>query len=224
MVGLAVSQNAANVLGDLGMRSMNVHRWLLTQRRLAAGTPTGDDEAHRLTPNDLVLVDEASMVDTAAADEIRRHVEAAGARWVQAGDHRQLGAVGAGGMMADLAGRARTFELAEVHRMTEAWERAASLRLRDGDVTVLAEYERPRPAPSGRDAGARRRQRRARVAGRHRRGSRLGARGRHQRDRGPDRIAVPRRAGGARPRRQRRRAPGSTRAASPASATSSSRA
>jgi conjugative relaxase-like TrwC/TraI family protein len=159
MVGLAVSQNAANVLAELGMHSMNVHRWLLTQRRLAAGTATDDDLAHQLSERDLVLVDEASMVDTVAADEIRRHVEAAGARWVQAGDHRQLGAVGAGGMLADLAGRARTFELAEVHRMTETWEREASLRLRDGDVTVLADYERhgrlrTAPTPAHAEAAA----------------------------------------------------------------------
>lgn len=142
MIGLAISQNAANILTQQGMTALNVHRWLLAQRRLAAGTALPEDRRYQLTAADLVLVDEASMLDTPAADEIRCRVQAAGARWVWAGDHRQLGAVGAGGMMCDLAYTARTFELTEVRRMRETWERAASLRLRDGDLSVLAEYER----------------------------------------------------------------------------------
>ncbi|WP_165438432.1 AAA family ATPase [Pseudonocardia sediminis] len=56
------------------------------------------------------------------------------------GDSRQLAAVGAGGALADVAARAGSYELAEVRRFTHEWEGPASLRLRDGDPTVIPEY------------------------------------------------------------------------------------
>ena len=57
------------------------------------------------------------------------------------GDHEQLAAVEGGGAMMLLARRQGYVQLAEPQRFTAAWERDATLRLRAGDVTVLAEYE-----------------------------------------------------------------------------------
>ena len=57
------------------------------------------------------------------------------------GDHEQLAAVEGGGAMMLLARRLGYVQLAEPQRFTHAWERDATLRLRAGDVTVLAEYE-----------------------------------------------------------------------------------
>ena len=57
------------------------------------------------------------------------------------GDHEQLSAVEGGGGMMLLARRLGWVQLAEPQRFTHAWERDATLRLRAGDVTVLAEYE-----------------------------------------------------------------------------------
>ena len=45
-----------------------------------------------------------------------------------------------------LARRLGWVQLAEPQRFTHAWERDATLRLRAGDVTVLAEYEAARAA------------------------------------------------------------------------------
>jgi hypothetical protein len=56
------------------------------------------------------------------------------------GDHRQLAAVGAGGGMELIAASGARYELAEARRFTHEWERAASLRLRDGDEAVLRVY------------------------------------------------------------------------------------
>jgi hypothetical protein len=55
---------------------------------------------------------------------------------------RQLAAVGPGGALADVAEHGLRYELAEVRRFTQEWERAASLRLREGDADVLAEYDK----------------------------------------------------------------------------------
>ena len=107
--GLATSQIATDVLADEGLTARNIARWLATQDRLAAGpgsadrSPTGDDEAWRLRAGDLVVVDESAMADTAALAAIHRHVDAAGAKLLLVGDHRQLAAVGAGGGMDLLA-------------------------------------------------------------------------------------------------------------------------
>ena len=57
------------------------------------------------------------------------------------GDHEQLTAVEGGGGMMLLARRHGYVQLAEPQRFTHAWERDATLRLRAGDVTVLADYE-----------------------------------------------------------------------------------
>jgi conjugative relaxase-like TrwC/TraI family protein len=144
--GLATSQIATDILAAEGLTARNVARWLATQQRLAAGPGSGSprpvegDEAWRLHAGDLVVVDESAMADTAALAAIYRHVEVAGAKLLLVGDHKQLAAVGAGGAM-DLLARAGTrYELTEARRFTHAWEREASLRLRDGDESVLRTY------------------------------------------------------------------------------------
>ena len=62
------------------------------------------------------------------------------------GDHEQLAAVEGGGGMMLLARRQGYVQLAEPQRFTHDWERDATLRLRAGDVTVLAAVRRARPA------------------------------------------------------------------------------
>jgi hypothetical protein len=135
----------------------NLAAFAAAQRRLADGRPAPGDEALRVRAVDIVLVDEASMITTADLSAVREAVEAAGARLVLAGDPRQLGAVGAGGVMGLLAGAstgdstgastaggsvgAETYTLSDVRRFTADWEAAASLQLRDGDPAGLAEYD-----------------------------------------------------------------------------------
>ncbi|AEA22317.1 TrwC relaxase [Pseudonocardia dioxanivorans CB1190] len=142
--GLATSQVATDVLTGEGLTARNVARWLATQDRLAAplaeGRAVGDNAGWALRGGDLVVVDESAMTDTAALAAIHRHVDAAGAKLLLVGDHKQLAAVGAGGGMDLLAGAGARYELAEARRFTAPWERGASLRLRAGDETVLRDY------------------------------------------------------------------------------------
>jgi len=140
--GLATSQIATEVLTGEGLAARNIARWLATQGRLAGGSTAPEDLAWQLHGGDLVVIDESSMADTANLAAIGGHVDAAGAKLLLTGDHRQLGAVGAGGAMDLLAEAGQSYELTEARRFNEPWERAASLRLRAGDPTVLAEYHR----------------------------------------------------------------------------------
>ncbi|SNR29156.1 conjugative relaxase domain-containing protein, TrwC/TraI family [Haloechinothrix alba] len=140
VVGLATSQIATEVLAGEGLDARNVARWLATQDRLADGRAAADDEVWRLAAGDLVVVDESAMSDTADLAAIHSHAEAAGAKLLLVGDHKQLAAVGAGGGMEMLAEAGASYELAEARRFHHTWERDASLRLRAGDESVLHDY------------------------------------------------------------------------------------
>ena len=60
---------------------------------------------------------------------------------VLAGDTGQLQAVENGGAMSLLADALGYVQLPDPVRFRAAWEQAASLRLRAGDTSVLAEYD-----------------------------------------------------------------------------------
>ncbi len=100
----------------------------------------GGDEPWRLRRGDLVVVDEAGHRRRGSMREIITRCQAAGAKVLPVGDPRQLGTIGPGGALADLAEHGIVHQLAEVRRFAHDWEAPASLRLRDGDVTVLDEY------------------------------------------------------------------------------------
>jgi len=142
VVGLASSQIAADVLASEGLTSHNVARWLHQQHRLSTGSTQPQDLAWALESGDLVVVDESAMTNTADLARIHTVCSEAGAKLLLVGDHRQLAAVGtAGGMELAAAGGPR-HELSETRRFTHDWEGPASLRLRDRDQTVLAEYHK----------------------------------------------------------------------------------
>jgi conjugative relaxase-like TrwC/TraI family protein len=142
VVGLATSQIAAQVLTDEGLTARNVAQWLAVQQRLAEGRPFGDDLDWRLSPGDLVVVDESAMTDHADLAAVHEIVARADAKLLQSGDHKQLAAVGAAGGMDLIARVSPAYELTEARRFTHPWERDASLRLRDGDESVLQDYRK----------------------------------------------------------------------------------
>lgn len=137
VIGLATSQNAAQVLAEEGLSSLNVARFL------AAYEPDPDTGVpkHRLGANDLLVLDESNMTSTNEIARIQRVAHAAGAKVLYTGDPQQLQAVGAGGMMRDLAERNGAFELENVYRFHQEWEKDASLRLRAGDLDVVDVYD-----------------------------------------------------------------------------------
>ena len=90
----------------------------------------------------MLVLDEASQLDTAGLALITEAARQAGARIIATGDTAQLDAVGAGGMLPLLAREVPTAELHEVRRFTAAWERKASVQLRDGDLAAVGVYDR----------------------------------------------------------------------------------
>jgi ATP-dependent exoDNAse (exonuclease V) alpha subunit len=86
-------------------------------------------------------MDEGSMVATPDLADVITQAAVAGAKVILAGDTQQLQAVENGGGMSLLADALGYAQLTQPVRFRAAWEQQASLRLRDGDTSVLAEYD-----------------------------------------------------------------------------------
>jgi conjugative relaxase-like TrwC/TraI family protein len=138
VIGLTTSTNAARVLAHEGLaESYNIAEFL--------GKTEGSDELRRPIPlhqDDVLVLDEASQLDTADLAMLTEAARQAGARIIATGDTAQLGAVQAGGMFRVLAQEVPAAQLHEVRRFRAQWEREASVRLRDGDLAAVAAYDR----------------------------------------------------------------------------------
>ena len=95
-----------------------------------------------LREGQLVVVDEASLASTFALDELTSAALDARAKVVLVGDGAQLSSVDAGGMfrtlVRDRGDNAPT--LADVRRFAAAWEKEASLGVRNGSTSALGAY------------------------------------------------------------------------------------
>jgi len=128
VTGCAPSAQAAHVLQDAtGMPSWTMHALC---SRWDAGTDA---------PSGCVIVDEASMADTRTLERLLTHADAHHARIVLVGDHKQLPAVGPGGLFAELTERLGAVELVANHRQASEWEQSALAALRDGRSAVALE-------------------------------------------------------------------------------------
>ena len=136
MIGIAPSQSARNTLAAGVPESYNAAQFLghLPGRRGACGPVT-------IAAGTLLVVDEASMISTPDMADLVSYARDRGAKVIVAGDTGQLQAVESGGALTLLAGTLGYAQLAEPVRFSAAWERDASLRLRTGDVSVLAVYD-----------------------------------------------------------------------------------
>ena len=136
VIGITAAQSARNTLAAGVPVSYNSAQFLghLPGRRGARGpVETG--------PGPLLLVDEASTMPGPDLADLIAYAQARDGKLILAGDTSQLQAVENGGGMSLLADALGYARLAEPVRFRAAWEQQASLRLRDGDTTVLADYD-----------------------------------------------------------------------------------
>jgi hypothetical protein len=153
VLGLTVGQNAAEVLADAtreggapGIRTENIAMWLHAQHTPPADSAPGQWD---FQPGQWVIIDEASQASSYDLARLVQLLDPVGGKLILVGDPAQISAVGPGGLFRYLSALGTTTELAEVRRFTQPWEGPASLRLRDGDTTVLAEYDRRGRITSG---------------------------------------------------------------------------
>jgi hypothetical protein len=135
VIGITASQSARNTLAAGVPVSYNAAQFLghLPGRRSARGpVETG--------PAPLLVIDEASTMPGPDLADLIAYAQAHSGKVILAGDTGQLRAVENGGGMSLLAAALGYVRLAEPVRFRHDWEQA-SLRLHDGDTTVLADYD-----------------------------------------------------------------------------------
>ncbi len=146
IVGLAPSAAAAAVLGAelRGAPTDTLAKliWSLDHLGDPAGNPAAlvPDWVHQIGPDTLVVLDEAGMAGT---PELARAVEFAVAQGGSVrliGDDQQLAAIGAGGVLRDLAETCGALTLSQVVRFHDPAEGAASLALRAGEPAAIGFY------------------------------------------------------------------------------------
>ncbi len=136
VVGITPSQSARNTLAAGVAESYNTAQFLghLPGQRGARGPVA-------IGLGALLSVDEASMISGPDLADLISLAEATDSKVILAGDTAQLQAVENGGGMSLLAAQLGYVQLAEPVRFRAAWEQKASLRLRAGDTSVLADYD-----------------------------------------------------------------------------------
>jgi conjugative relaxase-like TrwC/TraI family protein len=133
VIGLAPSAAAAAQLRDqIGGVADTLAKltWSLNRNDLPGW-------ARRIGPSTLVVIDEAGMADTLSLDAAVNFIVGCGGSVRLVGDDQQLAAIGAGGVLRDIAHTHGAVRLTELHRFTDPAEGAASLALRDGRPEAL---------------------------------------------------------------------------------------
>lgn len=121
--GLALSGIAAeNLEAGSGIASRTI-------ASLEHGLGKGRD---RLTPRDVLVIDEAGMVDSRRMERLLSAARDAGSKVVLTGDPSQLQAIEAGAAFRAIADRHGTAEITTVRRQLEAWMRRATKDLATG--------------------------------------------------------------------------------------------
>jgi ATP-dependent exoDNAse (exonuclease V) alpha subunit len=93
-----------------------------------------------LSRGDLIVMDEASMFSNPDFADIVDYAARIGVKVAVALDHQQLQAVENGGGASLVTRKQGYVQLPEPVRFSEQWERSASLGLREGKVSALADY------------------------------------------------------------------------------------
>ncbi len=150
VIGLAPSAAAADQLGaslrgnpGTGQEAGPAAETLAKlTHALTTGRATGTmpEWVAGIGPRSLVVIDETGMADTLSLATTVGYVTERGGSVRLIGDDQQLAAIGAGGVLRDIATTHGALRLAELVRFTDAGEAAASLALRDGRPEALGFY------------------------------------------------------------------------------------
>ncbi|MFQ4150341.1 MobF family relaxase [Arthrobacter sp. LAPM80] len=166
VVGLAPAAASAEVLAkELGITAENVAKWLYESVGQGANNRAGRFHSLESMPrgvhsavaaqlaslslqqslwqfkkDQLIIIDEASMVSTIQLAGLVHQAQDAGAKLLLVGDPAQLDAIDAGGMLGWLHRAGEAVELTSIHRFIHSWEGPASLQLRKGNIDSVDLY------------------------------------------------------------------------------------
>jgi conjugative relaxase-like TrwC/TraI family protein len=145
VLGVSTAENATRVLaGQAGIPTVNAAKLIYehTQRPPERRQERWWQDSYAIAPGALVILDEAGMASRQTIDALTAICTCNNAKLLLVGDPEQLPSPDAGGAFELIATHTGAATLGQVRRFEHAWERAASLRLRAGDPTVLDDYDR----------------------------------------------------------------------------------
>ncbi|MBB1512757.1 relaxase domain-containing protein [Tessaracoccus sp. MC1627] len=134
VVGLAPSAVAARLLADHVGHATTLAKVAYDLNRQPR------DVTAMIGSDTLIIIDEAGMADTPTLATVIAFAMARGASVRLVGDDQQLAAIGAGGVLRDIAHTHGAVQLTEIMRFADPAEAAASLALRGGRPEALGFY------------------------------------------------------------------------------------
>ncbi len=146
VVAAAFSDAGCQVLGTAtsgqAARNLSGAAEIGESRTLASLLWRLDHHQLTLTEQTAVILDEVGMTDDVDLVRLAAHVEAAGAKLILLGDHRQIGPVGPGGALGALVSRhpGAVHHLVENRRQHDPEEQKALAALRDGEVAEAISF------------------------------------------------------------------------------------
>ena len=144
VLGVSTAETATRVLAaSAGIQAVNAAKLIHEHERGAdiRATKAWQDN-YGVSADALVILDEAGMASRHTLDRLATICATAGAKLLLVGDPNQLPSPDTAGVFELIAERSGATTLDLVHRFTHPWERAASLRLRNGDPSVVEDYGR----------------------------------------------------------------------------------
>lgn len=135
--GVTMTSAGREVLAGMGIKHVYNTAQMLGHTEEARGTRGPVD----IGPNALIIVDEATQTSMHDGADLLALASANNAKVLMIGDHAQIGAVESGGMFSWFARQLGYAQLTEAARFKADWEGRASLAIRDGEVSALAEYD-----------------------------------------------------------------------------------
>lgn len=124
VAGIALAGKAAEELqGSAGIESRTIAGWLLAV----------EQERECVERGDVLVMDEAGMVNNHTAQKVLDIVDRAGAKLIMVGDGEQLQPIQAGCPFRDLSNQHGYAEIGTIRRQKEQWQRDATKALSRGD-------------------------------------------------------------------------------------------
>ena len=154
------AQTVTKALGDYELPWGCVLKHHLRQlKRAALGRRTYPLEKPapiKLTPNDVVILDETGMMATRELRLMLAHIVNSGATLILSGDAKQNPPVGRGAPFLSLANRLGSVQLKHIQRQVDEWARQAATHAAEGEVkealALLAEHKSVRVGSTVDDA------------------------------------------------------------------------
>jgi conjugative relaxase-like TrwC/TraI family protein len=146
--GLAPSGKAAAELSGANIESSTIASALMKNRAWTDEQGQQHPPADPFTSKDVLLVDEAGMVDSRTMSKLTADAKAAGAKLVLVGDTKQLQAIGAGGAFSaqQKALGGADAELSTVQRQNSEWGKQMVTAARNGEAVDALGYLHERDA------------------------------------------------------------------------------